>query len=451
MASNRKKQNQHPITMLFTSALFIVLIIMFRPWEFIGTDESSQSLDNGSGTVFTGKEYGDLEPDIEAILSEALSLENTPFLTDGTNPDEGFNSSGFVQYVYQESTGIRLPRIAGHQFDLGESISLDELYPGDMVFFQANTLMSGIYLGHGEFMTVSETNGVETLSLEGSNFWADNYIGAKRLTEEEAESLHPSTYEDHEHPAVEHAMQYLDTPYVFGGNTLDGFDCSFLIQQVFRESSDVYLPRVTVDQHKLGKEIDLENIQPGDVLFFSAIDLEEENRGNGEVTHAGIYVGNDFMIHASRTEAMTQISYINEYWSDAFTSVQRYDELSLHDEEPVVQEAARHLTTPFKSGGSSPEEGFNTSGFVSYVYQESLGIQLPNTANDQWNSGTEIERDELQPGDVLFFDGSGSYLSAIYIGHDQFMIASESSGVTTRHLEHSEFFSDIYAGARRYE
>jgi len=224
--------------------------------------------------------------------------------------------------------------------------------------------MSGIYIGNGEFMTVSESNGVETLSLRNGDFWADNFIGGKRLTKEEKESLHPNTYADHDHPAVQHAIQYLDTPYVFGGNTLDGFDCSYFIQQVFRESSDVYLPRVTTDQHKIGEDINRDNLEAGDVLFFSGIDLEDENREDGEVSHVGIYAGNGFMIHASRTEAMTQISYINDYWDDSFTSVKRYDGLTLNEEYPVVKEAARHLYIDFETGGSSPEEGFNTSGYV---------------------------------------------------------------------------------------
>ncbi|SDN76015.1 C40 family peptidase [Alkalicoccus daliensis] len=387
---------------------------------------------------------------IEDFAAEARNLEGAPFSSGGNHPDEGFNTSGFVQYVYEEATGIRMPRISAHQYDLGEDVGREYLQMGDVVFFQAETLMSGIYMEDDEFMTATESDGVITLNLEEDAFWNDNYIGAKRLEENEIESLHPGTYSDHENPVVREAMNYLGTPYEFGGDTLEAFDCSYFIQEVFREHKDVYLPRVTLNQFEVGEDIEEDDIRPGDVLYFSDIDAADDMREDGEVTHAGIYVGNNFMIHASRTEEMTQISFLNDYWSENFTGAKRFDDMTLDGAAPAVEEAASHLNIPYASGGNHPEEGFNPIGFVSYVYEKAGTGTLPSTAEQLWESGNAVEKENLQPEDIVFFDGETNLLPGIYAGHDLFIIATPSSGITIRHLEYSDYFSDLYIGARRF-
>ncbi|TMW73285.1 C40 family peptidase [Alteribacter natronophilus] len=423
-------------------AVLAMAVLITKPWESASVPGDS-SPDDGEEISFGDRDYGELNESTEDLLAQARSLEGTPFQSGGNDPSDGFNTSGFVQFVYHESSGIRMPRIAGHQYDLGQHVSLYDLHPGDLVFFEGETLMSGIYIGHGEFMTVSQSNGVETLSFETDTFWSDRFIGGRRLSSEEKTALHPSTYSDHDHPAVRHAIQYLDTPYVFGGNSVEGFDCSFFVQQVFRESMDVYLPRVTRDQFRVGSTVSEAHPEPGDVLYFSGIEAEsdaDEEGAEDPVTHAGIYLGGNFMIHASRTEEMTQISYMNDYWQDAFTGIKRFDELSLGGEYPVVQAAAGYLF----------RDDFTTSGFVSRVFSDSNGTELPSTANAQFESGTPVEREDLEIGDLVFFEGEESYLSGLYIGHSQFMISSVSSGVTTRHLDYAPYFSERYAGARRY-
>ncbi|PYZ98091.1 hypothetical protein CR205_05710 [Alteribacter lacisalsi] len=269
------------------------------------------------------RDYGELDYSTEQLLDQAYALKGIPFESGGKEPGTGFNSSGFVQYVFQEATGIRMPRIAAHQNDLGDNIPFDDLIPGDLVFFKNESLMSGIYMGDGEFMTVSLSGGTEILSFEKDRFWTEHFAGARRLTEEEKEALHPSTYSGHDHPAVKEAVQYLDTPYLFGGTDREGLDCSFLVQEVFRESLGVYLPRVSRDQFRVGENVALDDLQAGDVLYFSDIDSAKVETA-GQVTHTGIYLGNDFMIHASRTEEMTQISYLNDYWNEAFTGARRF-------------------------------------------------------------------------------------------------------------------------------
>ena len=75
-------------------------------------------------------------------------------------------------------------------------------------------------------------------------------------------------------------------------------------------------------------------------------------------------------------------------------------------------------------GGESPEEGFDCSGLVFYVYQQ-FGYSLNRTAADQASNGVAVEHSALEPGDVLCFYNNGSYIghSGIYIGGGEYVHA----------------------------
>jgi peptidoglycan DL-endopeptidase CwlO len=111
----------------------------------------------------------------------------------------------------------------------------------------------------------------------------------------------------------------------------------------------------------------------------------------------------------------------------------------------VVGIAMRYLGVPYVWGGSSPS-GFDCSGFVMYVYAQ-VGISLPHYTVSQFGMGSAVSRSQLQPGDVLFFDGLGH--NGIYIGGNQFIHAPHTGDVV-KISSISGWYASSYVGARRF-
>ena len=108
----------------------------------------------------------------------------------------------------------------------------------------------------------------------------------------------------------------------------------------------------------------------------------------------------------------------------------------------IVEIAKRYLGTPYRWAGASPA-GFDCSGFVMYVYGR-VGIKLPHSSWMLWRVGQPVARKDLQPGDIVFFNGLGHV--GIYVGHGRF-IHSPYTGDVVR-IERVSGHG-TYDGARR--
>ena len=107
--------------------------------------------------------------------------------------------------------------------------------------------------------------------------------------------------------------------------------------------------------------------------------------------------------------------------------------------------AMRYLGVPYVWGGASPA-GFDCSGLVMYVFAQ-LGVSLPHYTGAQWNMGVPVARGDLQPGDLVFFDGLGHV--GIYIGGDQFVHAPHTGDVVKVSSLDEGWYASSYVGARR--
>ena len=110
----------------------------------------------------------------------------------------------------------------------------------------------------------------------------------------------------------------------------------------------------------------------------------------------------------------------------------------------VVGIAMRYLGVPYVWGGSSPR-GFDCSGLVMYVFGQ-IGISLPHSTYALINVGVPVSRDQLQPGDLVFFNGLGHM--GIYIGNNQ-MIHAPHSGDVVKISSLTGWYASTYYGARR--
>ena len=135
----------------------------------------------------------DAEPGLAAVqplaVSVALSLRGTPYRNGGSDP-AGFDCSGFVQWVFAQQ-GLALPREVRQQYQVGDDIGSDDIRPGDLVFFETvarGASHVGIALGGGEFVHAPSSRGVVRVERYTSSYWADRWIGARRVVAGESTS-----------------------------------------------------------------------------------------------------------------------------------------------------------------------------------------------------------------------------------------------------------------------
>jgi cell wall-associated NlpC family hydrolase len=118
------------------------------------------------------------------VIQTALTFLGTPYRNGGTDPS-GFDCSGFVQYVFARH-GTPLPREVRTQYQRGQTIDLDDVKPGDLLFFETVSRGAshvGIAVGNGRFVHAPSSRGVVRVEPYTASYWARRFVGARRLGE----------------------------------------------------------------------------------------------------------------------------------------------------------------------------------------------------------------------------------------------------------------------------
>ena len=111
------------------------------------------------------------------------------------------------------------------------------------------------------------------------------------------------------------ALAYRGVPYVDGGETVDGFDCSGFTRYVFAQHG-VMLPRLAADQYRAGAPIDPDEVEAGDLVFFTTV--------APGASHVGLAIGGDEFVHAPSEHGEVRVERLgSRYWSQRYLGARR--------------------------------------------------------------------------------------------------------------------------------
>lgn len=117
----------------------------------------------------------------------------------------------------------------------------------------------------------------------------------------------------------------------------------------------------------------------------------------------------------------------------------------------AINLAYRQIDKPYVWGAAGPSS-FDCSGFTSYIYKNAFNKNIPRTSIQQSNYGLQVDKKDLQPGDLVFFDtdkdGDVNHVG-MYIGNNEFIHASSGKDKVVKSSLDNSFYNSVYKGARR--
>jgi lipoprotein Spr len=111
-------------------------------------------------------------------------------------------------------------------------------------------------------------------------------------------------------------IEYINTPYLWGGTSKSGIDCSAFVQTVMYNAFGVSLPRTSFEQSLIGEDVTPENLQFGDLLFFDTMH-------KGRVTHVAIYLKDGYFAHSGSRTGVAIASLNDSYYTETFLRAKR--------------------------------------------------------------------------------------------------------------------------------
>jgi hypothetical protein len=192
-----KIELKEKLFMIFKRFKLLLLVIMTG--SVLAVDSTNSNADSGDQTedVAVTANSHDVIGD---MLMQSISLIGIPYKWGGNTPQQGMDCSGFIRYVFKKSLGITLPRTAAEMARVGKRVELNDLEPGDLIFFNtrrgSNTHI-GMYIGNNKFIQSPRTG--ETIQVtELTSFWRSKINGVKRIVQENLDDSGNTTVESYQ-------------------------------------------------------------------------------------------------------------------------------------------------------------------------------------------------------------------------------------------------------------
>ena len=276
----------------------------------------------------TGYVYGEY---VEKYSSSATKYVNTTSLNFRSGPSTSYSiigklSSGTKVEVISTSNGwskIKYDGKTGYVSSKYLSSSAPESNNTTTKYVNTSTLnvRSGPSTSYLVIGTLSSGTKIGVIST--SNGWSKikynnktGYVSSEYLSSNAPDDSNSTSSSVSK--VISMAKTLLGKPYVWGAQGPSSFDCSGYTYYVFKNATNISLPRVSKDQSKYGTYVSKSNLKAGDLIFF-----DTSGSNNGNVSHVGIYLGNNEFIHASSSKGKVVISQMSSYYNGAFVNARR--------------------------------------------------------------------------------------------------------------------------------
>ena len=304
----------------------------------------------GAAPTFDVTKYRDNRAELLREIAKAWS--GTLYRAGGKTFD-GIGNDEFVREVYGAVYETDLPGDPARWAVMGRAVSRDALEPGDIIIYEADAVgplikqrHAGLYLGDGDFVAAVKGSAVTILELNDAK-WRRVYKAARRIdpdalarAEEAAEpaprtgapataassTASPRVLTDAELRLRGVTDDWRGTPYKLGGTSKSGIDCSAFSRVMYKDVYQYELPRTAEEQERLGRSVNRNELQAGDLVFFRTQGMGPLFRSR----HVGVYLGGGEFAQASGRHGVTISRLDNRYWSRKYHAARRLSPPAVH-------------------------------------------------------------------------------------------------------------------------
>ena len=213
-----------------------------------------------------------------------------------------------------EETSVPSQDIAKEEAPAAEESSEESLHV--RITTSVLNVRSGPGTGYSKVGRLTAGKVVEVLETQGSWYKIDSgYISSEyTMVVDKAEAQAAGLGAE----IAEYALSFLGVPYVYGGSTPKGFDCSGLTYYVYKQFGYT-INRTASAQLDNGTPVSMSELQPGDLVMF-----KKAGTGSKRASHVGIYIGNGQFVHASSPKVDTIVSHLSDsYYTTGFVGARR--------------------------------------------------------------------------------------------------------------------------------